>query len=176
MLKRLARLPLLWLMLAAIVPPACTPSPAPQTSSAAPALPPYLRQDLYPRWIDAQAQVRWPPDNGCAAAPVASTIPPNTLIDRFGSENGTFVSPKGQPFAARAVPYVCEQMAYTVYLVTRPLPVQSCKAAPWFGEPGGATQYQTAEPASKLRESGAIQGVANDASGNAQSAPQCAGS
>jgi hypothetical protein len=58
------------------------------SSTTAPTLPPYLRQDLYPKWIDGKAQIKWPPHDGCAAAPVSETLAVGTLIDRFGSEGG----------------------------------------------------------------------------------------
>lgn len=146
-----------------------TTTPAQQ----APSLPPYLRQDLYPKWVDDKAQIKWPPNDGCAAAPVSETLGQNTLIDRFGSEGGSFFSPKGESFAARAVPYVCSKMVYTIYRVAKPLHVATCKAAPWFDEPGGATQYQTDEPAFKLRESGSIEVATSDTTGNDKSVSPC---
>jgi len=149
--------------------------PLPAMAQQAPSLPPYLRQDLYPKWIDDKAQITWPPNNGCAAAPVSESLAPGTMIDRFGSEVGSFFSPKGESFAARAVPYDCSKMAYTIYRVTRPLHVETCKAAPWFDEPGGATQYQTDEPAFRLRESGSIEVATSDATGNDTSVPPCGG-
>jgi hypothetical protein len=166
MVARLRRSVLLAGLLLAAVP---WPAPAQQ----APMLPPYLRQDLYPQWINDKAEVSWPPNDGCNAAPVEETLPAGTLIDRFGSEGGCFFSPRGESFPARAVPYVCSQMAYTVYRVAKPLPVATCKAAPWFGEPGGATQYQTVEPAFKLRESGSIEVASGDSSGTAKPASPC---
>ncbi len=141
---------------------------------AAPTIPSYLRADLYPEWLDASGKVKkWPENNGCAAAPVSETLPEGKLIDRFGSENGTFFSPKGESYAGRAVPYVCSQMVYTVYKVTKPLTVSACKAAPWFGEPGGATQYQTTDSALKLREAGIIEVAANDNTANGGAASPC---
>ncbi len=136
--------------------------PGGQAVEAAPALPPHLRRALYPKWIDAKAEITWPPNDGYAAPPVAQTLPAGTLIDRFGGEGGTFFSPKGESFAARAVPYVCERMTYTVYRVAKPLVVLAGKAAPWFDEPGGAVQYRTEEPAFKLRLAGMIETAAND--------------
>jgi hypothetical protein len=152
---------------------ACQPQPV--ATIAAPALPPDLRPSLYPKWIDAKGQINWPPDNGCATAPVSETLAAGTLIDRFGSEGGTFFSPKGESFDARAVPYVCSKMAYTVYRVDKPLHVMDCKAAPWFDEPGGATQFQTDDPAFKLRQSGAIEVVAGGSGGTAGAASVCTG-
>lgn len=175
MLVRAARSVLLLLGLLALgLPAACQVQQAATTT--APTLPPYLRQDLYPKWIDDNAQIKWPPNDGCAAAPVSETLAVGTLIDRFGSENGSFFSPKGESFAARAMPYVCSKMVYTMYRVTRLLHVAACKAAPWFDEPGGAMQFQTDDPAFKLRESGAIEVVPGDSAGNANAASPCKGS
>src|SRR5271157_2905199 len=119
MMARALRSLLLLVGLLATAWPMPTPAQqaAPAATGTAPTLPPYLRQDLYPKWIDDKAQVKWPPNNGCAAAPVSETLAPGTLIDRFGSEGGSFFSPKGESFDARAVPYVCSQMVYTVYRV-----------------------------------------------------------
>ncbi len=137
-----------------------------------------LRWDLVPKWIqwvDGKANISWPPNDGCAAAPVNETIPVGTELDRFGSEGGTFFSPKGESFRARAVPYVCRQMDYRVYRVLKPLPVKACKAAPWFGEPGGAKQVQTTDPAFKLVAAGVIEAVEYDVGGSGRTSPLCGG-
>lgn len=148
---------------------ACAPPAAQQPAST---LPPNIRPDLAEKWYP-NGQIMWPPNDGCAAAPVAQTLPAGSLIDRFGSEGGTFFSPRGESYAARAVPYVCSKMAYTVYRVDRPLHVQACKAAPWFDEPGGAAQYKTDAPAYKLREAGTIEVATSDSSGNGKPASPC---
>jgi len=150
-------------------------SPPPQSASPL-GFPANLRADLVPKWItwaDSKAAVSWPPNDGCAASPVAETIPPGTLIDRFGSEGGTFFSPQGETYASRAVPYVCKAMDYRVYKVIKPLPVQSCKAAPWFGEPGGAKQVKTTDPAYKLIASGVLETVSYVPGGSDNNPPQC---
>ena len=127
-----------------------TGGPPPVTSGLSP-----LRETLNTRWL------RWPDDNGCAGPATAATLPPGTLIDRFGSEGGNYFSPRGESFGSRALPYVCERTAYTVYRVEKPLPVKVCKAAAWFDEPGGAEQYQTDQPAYQLKQTGVIVAVAD---------------
>src|SRR5450631_4213051 len=100
----------------------CT-SPPPAAPAGFPAT---LRWDLVPRWIQwtsPNASVSWPPDDGCAAAAEPKTLAAGAIIDRFGSEDGTFFSPKGESFASRAVPYVCREMDYRVYKVLAPIPV-----------------------------------------------------
>ena len=138
--------------------------------------PPHLRTTLFPEWIDAAKQIKWPPRDGCAEdAPVAATIEAGALIDRFGSEGGSFFSPVGQSFAARALPYVCAQMAYTTYRVKQTINVHRCAAAPWFGEPGGAIQYKTAEPAYKLLASGMIEVAKLDPTSDGKPVSPCGG-
>lgn len=175
MTKRRVRFLLLPLLAALAVTPACTRQSAPQTAGppAAFKLPANVRPALYPKWFDASGQIRWPPHDGCAGAETAETVPAGTLIDRFGSEGGSYFSPRGESYADRALPYICRQMTYTVYRVQKALPVKTCKAAPWFDEPGGARQFQTAQPAFKLRQDGFIAVVANDNGGSGKPSPLC---
>lgn len=176
MFARIARPALLLLGFLAAGLAGCAPQPPAAPAQAAPNLPANLRTDLYPQWIDGKGQITWPPNDGCAAAPVSVTLPAGTLIDRFGSEGGRFFSPRGASYAARAVPYVCSKMVYTVYRLDKPLHAMACKAAAWFGEPGGATQYETDDPAYKLRAAGAIEVVPSDSGGHAGAASPCQGS
>lgn len=119
--------------------------------------PPTLRPALYPAWIDAGGRVNWPANDGCAAAPVTVTLPAGMVVDRFGSEGGNFLSTPDQGFGARAMPYVCQRMAYTVYRVKQPVTAQACPAAAWFGEPGGAPQFKTAENVAALLRDGVLE-------------------
>ena len=135
---------------------ACYQLPTPMAPPPPPALlalqnlPPGARPDLDPRWYDASGNLHWPPNGGFAAAPVAVVLPSGMLLDRFGRPTGNYFSPQGAPYGARALPYICQAQVYTVYTVDRPLVVQSGTAAPWFGEPGGAIQYETGETASQM--------------------------
>lgn len=158
----------------AVVPPPPMRTATPETAPAG--FPANLRWDLVPRWIKwdpPTATVSWPKDDGCAGAPVARTLAPGVLLDRFGDEGGTFLSPKGQSFASRAVPYVCDQMDYWVYRVRKPLPVKTCPAAAWFGEPGGAIQDQIAEPVYKLEANGSLTAISYVPGGSKGPFPQC---
>jgi hypothetical protein len=131
---------------------------------------------LVPKWIQwaaPNATISWPPNDGCAAPPVVQSLTAGQLIDRFGSEGGTFFSPRGESFASRAVPYVCKQMDYRVYKVLKPIAVKSCKAAAWFNEPGGAVQVQTADPAYKLVADKSIVAVIYDVGGSNKTSPLC---
>ena len=123
---------------------------------AAPAsLPPDARADLEARWVDANGY-RWPPNNGFAGPAVPIILPPGVLLDRFGSDHGRFFSPKGAAFQARALPTICEKLTYTTFRVALSLPVWIGRAAPWFDEPGGATQVQTDATVAQLVADGTL--------------------
>jgi Tuberculosis necrotizing toxin len=109
-----------------------------------------LRPTLSTKWL------MWPPNDGCAGAEVADTLQPGTKIDRYGSEGGSFFAVPGTAYDQRALPYQQAGLAYTVYVVRQPLPVQECTIAPWFDEPGGGKQFKAAEPAYKLKAEGVI--------------------
>jgi hypothetical protein len=135
-----------------------------------------LRWSLVPKfiqWVNDKAQISWPPHDGCAGTPEPASLTAGELIDRFGSEGGTFFTPKGASYDSRAVPYVCNQMDYRVYRVLKPIAVKACKAAPWFNEPGGALQVQTADPAYKLVANGMIEVMSYAPGGSGGPAPQC---
>ena len=139
---------------------------APPVSVSAVALPAGVRPDLdRQHWLTPQGTINWPPNDGFAAAPVPEILPPGTLLDRFGSDYGTFFSPAGAPYGKRALPYVCLQQAYTVYRVRAPLPVWVGRAAPWFDQAGGATQFQTDASAARMIQQSVIAPVSRDAPG-----------
>ena len=129
---------------------ACGPeAPVPGATILAP-----LRGDLAPGWIDGA--IRWPPNDGCATPSVVETLAVGTRLDRFGPETGAFFSPEGEPFRARSIPYICNQIDYRVYRVVTPIEVRTCRAAPWFGEPGGATTIKTSMSAADLVARGVL--------------------
>lgn len=67
---------------------------------------------------------------------------PGTKIDRFGPPQGTFLSPIGTSYSARALKPGTMANDYYVYEVLRPLPVKAGEVRPWFSESGGGMQYR----------------------------------
>jgi hypothetical protein len=122
--------------------------------------------------LTSQGTLNWPPNDGFLATPVFAILPPGTLLDRFGSDSGKFFSPVGAAYGARALPYVCLQQPYTVYRVTGPLPAWAGRAAPWFDQPGGATQFEIDAGAARLIQDSVIVPISRDAPGvNARDRP-----
>lgn len=78
-------------------------------------------------------------------------IEPGQLTDRIGEPYGRYMSPEGEPWESRALPPDSLEKSYHVYEVLKPIPVYSGRAAEWFGQPGGATQYYLG-PKTTVRE------------------------
>jgi hypothetical protein len=110
---------------------------------------------LDPKWSPNGALL-WPPNDGCATPPVTIILAPGNQIDRYGDESGRYFASPGVPFAARALPFDEANTPCTVYVLQKPLTVEACPIAAWFGVPGGGIQYRTAKPVSKLRRDGVL--------------------
>lgn len=81
-----------------------------------------------------------------------ATLPAGTMLDRFGSEYGSFLSPAEAPYPQRAIPpsnldapkvKPFYPYNYHVYKVVKPFDVEAGPIAPYFGQPGAGTQYRT---------------------------------
>ena len=116
------------------------------------------RLGVDPRWVKPDGTIDWPPNNGFDGPPIELTLANGTKIDRYGSNNGGFLSPEGTPFDQRALPNNSVNSKFQTFVVVKPLPVNSGKIAPWFGKPGGGTQYQLKDTnVKKLIEDGYLE-------------------
>ncbi|SFC54057.1 RHS repeat-associated core domain-containing protein [Massilia yuzhufengensis] len=84
----------------------------------------------------------WPPNRGFKEDPADFTLLPGSKIDRYGSPYGTFTSPTGTPYRARAPKPGTDLKPHCVYEVNEPLTVKAGGAAPWFGYEGNGIQYE----------------------------------
>ncbi|OBJ52929.1 hypothetical protein A9W95_19315 [Mycobacterium sp. 1423905.2] len=79
-------------------------------------------------------------------------LAPGTALDRFGWPGGAYLSPEGVLFSERALPPDSATKPYFRYVVDDPdaLPpgyqIEQSRAAPWFHQPGGGTQYRIIAP------------------------------
>lgn len=126
---------------------------------------PFHRADLGDEWYDPETgDLRWPPNNGFDGDPVSQTLQPGTRIDRYSGftgadDTGSFLSPAGASFDSRALPYEPSMQRHAIYEVVEPINVQAGRAAPWFDQPGGATQYLTGESVGDLVRAGRLRQV-----------------
>ncbi|OEV03973.1 TNT domain-containing protein [Streptomyces oceani] len=97
---------------------------------------------------------KYPPHDGFAEVngivdKAPERLDEGELLDRFGSEYGSYLAPAGDPYAKRALPpqnlntrdatFPCD---YHVYEVTEPFVVWQGSVAPWFEQPGGGQQIK----------------------------------
>ncbi len=83
------------------------------------------------------------------------------MVDRYGYDGGTFVSPKGTPYTERALPPGTDSKPYTVFEVVESVEVKAGKIAPWFGEKGGGIQYEFSSSIAELLKKEVIRKVGN---------------
>jgi hypothetical protein len=96
-----------------------------------------------PEWINSDGSLRLPPNYGFKGGISVRELQPGQSFDRYGGVGGEFASPVGVPFEQRSLPGLSAEAPYASYEVVRPVPgVQTGAAAPWFGQPGGGTQYK----------------------------------
>jgi hypothetical protein len=92
---------------------------------------------------------RYPPNDGFAGEPATVTLSTGQFIDRFGPNDGRFLSPYGVIFARRSLPPSNLDTYdprypnnYHVFRVIKEFRVDAGTAAPWFGQPGEGLQYR----------------------------------
>ncbi|MER2474958.1 TNT domain-containing protein [Photorhabdus laumondii] len=98
----------------------------------------------YGKYRNEKGDWNWPQNNGAIPGSVSqTTLPKGTILDRFGSETGTFVSPSGVPYPERSLAPGTAAYPPVKYEVLKPIPgVEKGTIAPAFGEPGGGIQYK----------------------------------
>ena len=110
-------------------------------------------------WTDKDGNIIWPPNDGFAGTPKPVTLQPGTKIDRYGYDGGTFVSPAGESYEGRSLAPGTENKPYTVFEVVKPIDATGGKVAPWFGKPGGNTQYRLGQSMDDLIKGGYVKVV-----------------
>ncbi|MGV0747003.1 TNT domain-containing protein [Mycolicibacter minnesotensis] len=112
-----------------------------------------------PQFTDSAGHLIYPNDN-LASKPYAipGTVIPHadlaagTELGRFGPPSGSYLAPEGTPFAHLSLPPESASGPYFRYAVDDPtmLPpgwqIEQSRAAPWFHQPGGGTQYRIIAP------------------------------
>lgn len=100
------------------------------------------------------AEYAWPPGElfpeGGHEPGEPVVLPPDTVLDRFGTPEGRVFGEDGTPFALRSLPLDHLDAGYRRYRVARELPVWRTVSAPWFGQPGGGVRYRAGYPAADL--------------------------
>jgi hypothetical protein len=80
-------------------------------------------------------------------------------IDRYGSDYGSYVSPKGINFEQRALPDEFIKKSFKTFEVVKPIEVDTGIIAPAFNKPGLGIQHKLPKNIEILREKGFIKDV-----------------
>ncbi|KAE8153217.1 hypothetical protein BDV25DRAFT_38800 [Aspergillus avenaceus] len=121
------------------------------------------------QWTTGSAYI-YPPDDGAlldsAQKPVITeyTLQEGYELDRFGSQYGGYLAPRGTPFAWRSIPpgnlnphANSTQYNYWVWRVKVPFNVTGGPIAPWFGQPGFGLQFYYEAGLGELESQGFIE-------------------
>ena len=121
----------------------------------------YCMNNIYYYCFGVNMLGYFPDDNGFDGPAQNITLQPGTIIQRFGGIKSDFVAPYYTDPLSLSLPYYQLPNMYNpnLYVVNEPLDVIAGKAAPWFSQYGGGTQYVLPEIIKKLLESGAISPV-----------------
>ena len=110
-------------------------------------------------YYDSNGKPIWPSNEGFKGTTSTKTLQPGTRIDRYGYENGSFVSPEGTPYTQRSLPLGSDSKPYNIYEVVKPVEVKAGEIAPWFGEDGGGIQYKFSNSIEDLLSQGVLRKV-----------------
>jgi hypothetical protein len=83
----------------------------------------------------------YPANDGFADDQEFDYLLPGTVLGRYGTSYGSYLTDAGTPAQALSLPYGTNTSLYNEYVVQKPLPVMSGQAAPAFGQLGGGNQY-----------------------------------
>nr|WP_319399902.1 glycohydrolase toxin TNT-related protein [uncultured Carboxylicivirga sp.] len=93
-------------------------------------------------------EVIYPKDDGFKdiSKAIDKKLNKGDIIDRYGSEDGDFLSPESTPWEERSIPPFTDKSVntdypYTKYEVLKEFEVKAGEIASWFDQPGGGQQY-----------------------------------
>jgi hypothetical protein len=91
-----------------------------------------------------ELELFYPRNNGFAGTVDDTFVYVGQRIDRRGGgSQSKFFSPQGTPTGARSLPLGVETQRLRTFEVLKPIPVQSGRVAPAFGQAGGGLQFRT---------------------------------
>ena len=103
----------------------------------------------------------WPPNRGFSQSPNQAALQPGSLVDRYGSASGKFVSPQGTSFGARSLPAEFVSKPLNTYEVMKPINVDAGVSAPWFNQTGLGVQFELPQTVQQLINSGHFRATGN---------------
>jgi hypothetical protein len=112
-----------------------------------------------PKWTRPDGSTMWPPNNGAVkGTEEIITMKPGIEVGRIGKGTGKYVAPPRTSPEKLSLKPGTDTSMYNEYKIVREIPgVEKAKIAPWFGQPGGGTQYKLPKSIDILLEEGYIE-------------------
>ena len=110
---------------------------------------------------EKELQLYWPLNYGAIGKVNKEKLQPGTIIDRYGHEGGTFVSPANIPFEMRALPPTTDMSSLNTYKIMKPINSETAIIAPAFNQIGLGVQHKLSEPVGTLVKSGHLKRINN---------------
>ena len=104
----------------------------------------------------SSSATKYPPNDGFNATPRESVLATGSQLQRVGGTSGRFVAPINTSFSSLSLPPDKIGAPIMNLEVLRPIPVQAGTAMPWFGQPGGGTQFLLPDKIQHLIENGSL--------------------
>lgn len=99
----------------------------------------------------ATGKLYWPEHFGFDGTPTYRHTKRGEIFERWGGENGNFLTRPGTSFQSLSMPYDQSKMPLTRWEVLKPFPIHEGSAAPAFGSGGGGHQALTEHKIEWLR-------------------------
>lgn len=97
----------------------------------------------------------YPPNMGFSGDPMETQFQEGEIIAQVG-KGGRFFTLPGTPSSSISLPYGKMSLPTNYYQVVKPFTVYAGPASPWFGQPGGGTQYMCLWSQTALEDKGYI--------------------
>ena len=101
----------------------------------------------------------YPASDGFIGEAESTTLEPGTIVDRYGEENGRFVSPAGTPAEMRSLPPGSLDRPYNAYRVTNSINVMSGRISPAFDQIGLGIQHVLPDSVGNLVDQGFLERI-----------------
>jgi hypothetical protein len=114
----------------------------------------YVNKDVSP-WTGKPNFDKLPQDSNQNGSQ-KMTLPSGFRVDRYGNDEGKYLSPQGTPFNMRGLPLAYQYRPYQIYEVAIPFEVEYGSCAPGFGSIGGGDQIRFSKPIDFYLKNGSL--------------------
>ena len=119
----------------------------------------YLNYDD-PEYIETgKHKVDWPEGEGYEGEAEDVVLPENTIIARYGNENGHYATDVGTKPTEISLPYDTDTMEYHEYRICSPISCKSGKASAAFDVEGGGKQYGFSKSFAEMVSDGTMEKI-----------------